>query len=68
MLTAARPHMAELGFVLQSIKAEGLAAAAGTTPFDVLFLMLSMFIIAAGLMLVWLLFRLGERFGLWVLV
>ena len=34
-------------------------AASGTTPFDVLFLLLSMFIIAAALMLVWLLFRLG---------
>jgi putative ABC transport system permease protein len=59
ILAEARKHNAELGFVFQPIKAQGLAAAAGTTPFDVLFLLLSMFIIAAGLMLVWLLFRLG---------
>jgi len=48
-----------LGFDFLPIKAQGLAASSGTTPFDVLFLLLSMFIIAAALMLVWLLFRLG---------
>jgi ABC-type antimicrobial peptide transport system permease subunit len=41
------------------VKQQGLAAASGTTPFDVLFLLLSMFIIAAAIVLVWLLFRLG---------
>lgn len=50
---------AKLGFAFQPIKRQGLAASSGTTPFDVLFLLLSMFIIAAALMLVWLLFRLG---------
>src|SRR5436305_12468222 len=48
-----------LGFDFQPIKEQGLKAASGTTPFDVLFLLLSMFIIAAAMMLVWLLFRLG---------
>ena len=48
-----------LGLDFQPLKAQGLAAASGTTPFDVLFLLLSMFIIAAALMLIWLLFRLG---------
>jgi hypothetical protein len=48
-----------LGFAFQPIKRQSLEASAGTTPFDVLFLLLSMFIIAAALMLVWLLFRLG---------
>lgn len=48
-----------LGFEFQPIKEQGLKAASGTTPFDVLFLLLSMFIIGAALMLVWLLFRLG---------
>lgn len=52
-------HKAELGFAFQPIKRQGLDASRGTTPFDVLFLLLSMFIIAAALMLVWLLFRLG---------
>lgn len=41
------------------VKRQGLAAAAGSTPFDVLFLGLSMFIIASALILVSLLFRLG---------
>lgn len=48
-----------LGFTFQPIKSQGLEAASGTTPFDVLFLALSFFIIAAALMLVSLLFRLG---------
>ena len=48
-----------LGMDFQPLKEQGLAASSGTTPFDVLFLLLSMFIIAAALMLVWLLFRLG---------
>ncbi|MDX1945388.1 MAG: FtsX-like permease family protein [Pirellulaceae bacterium] len=48
-----------LGLEFRPLKRQGLQAAAGTTPFDVLFLSLSMFIIAAALMLVWLLFRLG---------
>ncbi|MEX2027048.1 MAG: ABC transporter permease, partial [Pirellulaceae bacterium] len=52
-------HNPQLGFAFRPIKREGLSAASGTTPFDVLFLLLSMFIIAAALMLVWLLFRLG---------
>jgi ABC-type lipoprotein release transport system permease subunit len=48
-----------LGLDFIPIKKQGLEAAAGTTPFDGLFLALSMFIIGAALMLVWLLFRLG---------
>lgn len=48
-----------LGFELAPIKARDLAASQGTTPFDVLFLLLSMFIIGAALLLIWLLFRLG---------
>jgi ABC-type lipoprotein release transport system permease subunit len=50
---------AAMGFVFQPVKRQGLAAAKGTTPFDVLFLMFSMFLIAAAVMLVILLFRLG---------
>jgi putative ABC transport system permease protein len=59
LLDAIKASGEELGFVFQPIKEEGLKAASGTTPFDVLFLLLSMFIIAAAIMLVWLLFRLG---------
>lgn len=50
---------AALGFQFLPIKQRGLAASAGATPFDVLFLFLSFFIIAAALMLVALQFRLG---------
>jgi len=48
-----------LGLDFLPVKQRGLAASAGTTPFDVLFLFLSLFIIAAALMLVALQFRLG---------
>ena len=48
-----------LGFAFQPVKLQGLDASAGTTPFNVLFLSFSFFIIAAAVMLVALLFRLG---------
>lgn len=48
-----------VGFQQIAIKRQGLEASSGSTPFDGLFLALSMFIIAAALMLVGLLFRLG---------
>ena len=61
---AGRLEPAELGLAFRPVREEALAAAAGTTPFDVLFLAFSMFLIAAAVMLVALLFRLGiERRG-----
>ncbi|MCH8924443.1 MAG: hypothetical protein IIA67_15000, partial [Planctomycetes bacterium] len=42
---------AAAGFLFQPVKRRGLAAAGGSTPFDVLFLMFSFFIIGAALML-----------------
>jgi ABC-type lipoprotein release transport system permease subunit len=48
-----------MGLVFQPVKQQGLAAAVGTTPFQVLFLMFSGFLIAAAMMLQALLFRLG---------
>jgi ABC-type antimicrobial peptide transport system permease subunit len=48
-----------LGMVVLPVKAQGLAASAGTTPFEVLFLGFSFFLIAAAVMLVALLFQLG---------
>jgi putative ABC transport system permease protein len=48
-----------LGFTFQPVKAQGLAASSGTTPFDLLFLGFSMFLIASAVMLIALLFRLG---------
>jgi ABC-type antimicrobial peptide transport system permease subunit len=48
-----------LGFSWQPVKLQALAAAEGTTPFNVLFLAFSFFIIASALMLVSLLFKLG---------
>jgi len=47
-----------LGIRVVPLQAEALAAARGSTPFGGLFLALSSFVIAAGLVLVWLLFRL----------
>lgn len=59
LLAEARKSKEHLGLEFIAIKRRGLEASSGTTPFDVLFLLLSMFIIAAALLLVWLLFRLG---------
>ena len=55
----------QLGFTIVPIKRNGLAASSGSTPFDGLFLALSMFVIASALILVSLLFRLtlGRRAG-----
>ena len=50
---------ADLGFAFQPVKRQGLDAAQGTTSFDQLFLGFSFFIIAAAMMLVAILFRLG---------
>jgi putative ABC transport system permease protein len=49
----------DLGWRVQPIGAKQRAASAGTTPFDVLFLALSFFVIAAALMLIALLVRLN---------
>ncbi|MGC4007025.1 MAG: ABC transporter permease [Pirellulales bacterium] len=48
-----------LGFALMPVKRIGLNAASGTTPFDGLFLGFSMFLIAAALLLIGMLFKLG---------
>ena len=56
---AARSRPAAQQFVFRPIKEQALKAAAGTTPFGVLFLGFSFFVIAAAVMLVVLLFRLG---------
>lgn len=48
-----------LGFAFRPVRAQALYAATGTTPFNLLFLGFSMFIIAAAVMLVALLFRLA---------
>jgi len=47
------------GITFVPVKEQGLAASSGTTPFSVLFLSFSFFIIASALMLVMLLFRLS---------
>ena len=53
------PEPAAMGLVFQPVKQQGLAASAGATPYGILFLAFSSFIIAAAVMLVALLFRLG---------
>ncbi|MCE9527068.1 MAG: FtsX-like permease family protein, partial [Planctomycetales bacterium] len=52
-------HSSDLGFTFMPLRRQSEDASGGTTQFDMLFLALSMFIIAAALMLVWILFRLG---------
>lgn len=56
LAAALRPE--SLGIRLVPLRAEALAAARGSTPFGGLFLALSSFVITAGLVLIWLLFRL----------
>jgi ABC-type lipoprotein release transport system permease subunit len=56
---AAQIEPQDLGFVFRPVKRQALAAATGTTPFGVLFISFSFFIIAAAAMLVAILFRLG---------
>ena len=48
-----------MGFTFIAVKRDGIKASSGATPFDALFLSLSFFVIAAALMLIVLLFRLG---------
>ena len=48
-----------MGFVFQPLKRQSLAASAGSTPFDVLFLAFSSFLIVAAVMLAALLMRLA---------
>ncbi|MFN9913395.1 MAG: FtsX-like permease family protein, partial [Pirellulaceae bacterium] len=50
---------ADLGWQLHPIRDQQCAAAKGTTPFDMLFLSLSLVVFLAALILVMLLFRLG---------
>jgi hypothetical protein len=50
---------ATMGFVFQPVKRQGLDAAVGTTPFEVLFLAFSSFLLASAAILVAILFRLG---------
>jgi ABC-type lipoprotein release transport system permease subunit len=59
MAAAWSPDPAAMGFAFRPVRALSLAASSGTTPFNLLFLGFSMFIIAAAIMLVALLFRLG---------
>lgn len=49
----------DAGIVILPVKQQGLLAASGTTPFGLLFLGFSFFLIAAALMLISLLFQLG---------
>ena len=48
-----------LGWSIVPLKANQLASSGGTTPFDLLFLSLSFFVIAAAVLLIAMLFRLG---------
>lgn len=71
ILASLQPHLQDLNFQINPIKAEAIKASSGTTPFDGLFLGLSMLVIGSALMLIALLFRLSldqraEQWGLYV--
>ncbi len=53
------PTRLQKGFAFSPVRSAQLQAASGTTPFDMLFLSLSFFVIIAALLLVTLLFKLG---------
>ena len=57
--TSLLSERAEYGFRFQPVRQQLLLSATGTTPFDMLFLSLSFFVIVSALMLVGLLFKLG---------
>ncbi|WP_149495638.1 ABC transporter permease [Roseiconus lacunae] len=59
ILAATATTLPELGWQPRSIRGAQLAASKGTTPFDGLFLSLSMFVIFSAVMLIAMLFRLG---------
>lgn len=65
IMAAIDPIRDDLGWTPRNIRAQQLAASKGTTPFDALFLSLSMFVIVSAVMLVALLLRLGilQRLG-----
>lgn len=54
-----KPVLEDLGWSVLPIRSQQLSASRGTTPFDGLFLSLSFFVIAAAVMLIAMLFRLG---------
>lgn len=57
LLNVLKPE--SLGMTFLPVKEQGLTAAAGTTPFDFLFLAFSFFLMASAVMLIALLFQLG---------
>ncbi len=59
LLTALKSTIKDLGWQVLPLRAQQIAASKGTTPFDALFLALSMFVIVSALLLVSLLFRLS---------
>jgi ABC-type lipoprotein release transport system permease subunit len=59
ILQTVRKHVDAMGWREIPIREQQLRASSGTTPFDALFLSLSFFVIAAGLLLVAILFRLS---------
>jgi len=59
LLTGLRSKIMDLGWQVIPSRAQQIAASKGTTPFDALFLALSMFVIVSALLLVSLLFRLS---------
>jgi putative ABC transport system permease protein len=66
-------NLIDAGFQILPVKRQGLGGSQGSTPFDVLFLMFSMFVVVSALLLLVLFVRLGlqqraAELGLWLAV
>jgi ABC-type lipoprotein release transport system permease subunit len=66
-------NLSDAGFQVLPVKRQGLGGAQGSTPFDVLFLMFSLFVVVSALLLLVLFVRLGlqqraAELGLWLAV
>ncbi len=66
-------NLSDAGFQILPVKRQGLGGSQGSTPFDVLFLMFSMFVVISALLLLVLFVRLGlqqraAELGLWLAV
>ncbi len=70
---AVSENVQQVGFQVMPVKQQGLLGSQGSTPFDVLFLMFSMFVIVSALLLLVLFVRLGMQqraveLGIWLAI
>ncbi|MDP1560681.1 MAG: ABC transporter permease [Pirellulaceae bacterium] len=73
LATAVSTKLSDAGFQVLPVKLQGMMGSQGSTPFDVLFLLFSMFVMISALLLLFLFVRLGlqqraKELGLWLAV